>query len=247
MKHPLSHLCLVLCLFLAPAWVWAADNVSEPAKFQETTAVTPAVVEAKPNEVTTTPPAQTHSGPVTGSADAGKTKTQTCVACHGPDGNSAVPNWPKIAGQHENYLVKQLKDLRMGEKGPRYEASMSPMAAVLTDQDIADLAAFYASEKQTLGKAQEQYVELGERIYRGGNLQTGVTACMACHGPQGNGNDAANFPRLGGQHAQYIENQLHAFKDGRRKNSPNSMMENISHRMSDEEIKAVSSYIEGLH
>ncbi|MGE3318302.1 MAG: cytochrome c [Candidatus Berkiella sp.] len=182
-----------------------------------------------------------------GNIEAGKSKTQTCVACHGPDGNSTVPNWPKIAGQYENYLDKQLKDFRQGEKGPRYEASMYAMVAALSDQDIADLAAFYASQKQTMGKAKSDLVPLGERIYRGGNIQTGVSACMACHGPSGEGNEAAKFPKLAGQHATYIENQLIAFRDGKRKNSPNGMMESISHRMSADEMKAVSSYVEGLH
>lgn len=181
-----------------------------------------------------------------GSVEAGKAKTQTCVACHGPDGNSTVPNWPKIAGQHEGYLIKQLKEFREGEKGPRFEASMYAMVANLTDQDIDDLAAFYASQTQTLGKAQAQYIEQGERIYRGGNLKSGAAACTACHGPQGMGIDAANYPRLAGQHADYIALQLHAFRDKKRTNSPNGMMEDISHRLTDEEIKAVSSYIEGL-
>jgi cytochrome c553 len=182
-----------------------------------------------------------------GSVEAGKGKTQTCLACHGPDGNSVVPNWPKIAGQYEDYLEKQLKDFRMGEKGPRYEASMYAMVAALSDQDIADLAAFYASQNQTMGKAKSEYVALGERIYRGGNIQTGASACIACHGPAGEGNEAAKFPKLAGQHSVYIENQLNAFREGKRKNSPNGMMESISHRLSAEEAKAVSSYIEGLH
>lgn len=182
-----------------------------------------------------------------GNIEAGKAKTQTCVACHGPDGNSAVPNWPKIAGQYENYLEKQLKEFRQGEKGPRYEASMYAMVAALSDQDIADLSAFYASQKQTMGKAKSDLVPLGERIYRGGNIQTGASACIACHGPAGEGNEAAKFPKLAGQHATYIENQLIAFRDGKRKNSPNGMMQSISHRMSADEMKAVSSYVEGLH
>jgi cytochrome c553 len=182
-----------------------------------------------------------------GNIEAGKSKTQTCVACHGPDGNSVVPNWPKIAGQYENYLEKELKDFRLGEKGPRYEASMYAMVAGLSDQDIADLSAFYASQKQTMGKAKSELVGVGERLYRGGNMQTGVSACMACHGPAGEGNEAAKFPKLAGQHATYIENQLIAFRDGKRKNSPNGMMESISHRMSADEMKAVSSYVEGLH
>ncbi|MGD9592399.1 MAG: cytochrome c [Candidatus Berkiella sp.] len=199
-----------------------------------------------PQQAPEHPPYSPSDKVLVGSPEAGKDKTQTCVACHGTDGNSTVPNWPKIAGQHELYLVKELKDFRAGEKGPRYEASMYGMVANLTDQDIADLASFYASQKQTMGKAQNAYVALGQRIYRGGNVQTGVTACLARHGPEGQGNDAANFPKLAGQHAVYIENQLIAFRDGKRKNSPIEMMESISHRMSNDEIKAVSSYIEGL-
>lgn len=184
---------------------------------------------------------------VVGNAQNGKMKTQTCVVCHGPDGNGVAPNFAKIAGQYEKYLVKQLKDIRMGEKGPRYDPVMYPMVADLSDQDIADLAAFYAEQKPTIGKAKAEYVALGEKIYRGGSLASGVTACIACHGPEGMGNEAANFPRLSGQYAQYIETTLLAFREGKRSNSPNGMMSTISHRLKDDEIKAVSSYIEGLH
>lgn len=181
-----------------------------------------------------------------GNIEAGKAKSSTCAACHNADGNSTIPNWPKIAGQYENYFVKQLKDYQQGEKGPRYDPTMMGMVANLSDQDIADLAAFYASQTQTLGKAKEEYVKMGEKLYRGGNIETGVTACMACHGPDGKGNQAAKYPRLSGQHAQYLEDQLHKFRDNKRTNSPNGMMDSISHRLSDHEIKAVSSYIEGL-
>ncbi len=220
----------------------SGEKESEAAKKQDNAAAS-GTAQA---EVPAHAPFSTSDPVLVGNAQAGKDKTQTCVACHGNDGNSTVPNWPKIAGQYENYLVKQLKDYRAGEKGPRFEASMYGMVANLSDQDIADLAAFYAGQTQTMGKAQNAYVALGQRIYRGGNVQTGVTACLACHGPEGKGNEPARFPKLAGQHAIYIENQLIAFRDGKRKNSPNEMMESISHRMSDEEIKAVSSYIEGL-
>ncbi|MFI4938266.1 MAG: c-type cytochrome [Candidatus Berkiellales bacterium] len=182
-----------------------------------------------------------------GDPAAGKEKSTPCATCHGPDGNSAAPNWPKLAGQYSNYLAKQLKEYRLGEKGLRNNPVMAAQVANLSDQDIADLSAYYASLKQTSGKAKQQYVELGQRIYRGGNLETGVTACAACHGPAGEGNQAANFPRLAGQNAQYIVDQLRNFREGKRKNSPSDMMSSIGHRMSDEEIEAVSSYIEGLH
>lgn len=179
-------------------------------------------------------------------AKAGYEKSKTCVACHNVDGNSTVPNWPKLAGQHESYLIKQLHDFRLGDKGTRNNPSMYSLVANLSDQDIAELAAFYSVQKPTMGKANATLVPLGEKIYRGGNIETGVTACSACHGPDGKGNGAAKFPSLAGQHSVYIEQQLHDFKDGKRKNSPSDMMTTISHKLSDEEIKAVSSFIEGL-
>lgn len=181
-----------------------------------------------------------------GDAAAGKEKSTVCATCHGPDGNSLAPNWPKIAGQYSNYLAKQLKEYRLGEKGLRNNPVMAAQAANLTDQDIADLAAYYSSQKQTFGKAKQQYVALGQKIYRGGNIQSGVTACAACHGPAGEGNGPANYPRVAGQSAQYLADQLRNFREGKRKNSPNGMMTDISHRMNDQEIEAVSSYIEGL-
>jgi len=185
---------------------------------------------------------------LTGDPVAGKAKTQVCVACHDIDGNStANPAWPKIAGQHIGYFIKQMKDYSQGDEGPRPNAIMLGMVANLTDQDFADLAAYYATQKQTIGTAKEALFALGEKIYRGGNLQSGVAACVACHGPKGEGNGPANFPRVGGQHAQYLGEQLQAFKSDQRHNSPNRMMEMVSKRMTDEEIEAVSSYIEGLH
>jgi len=187
------------------------------------------------------------AGALTGDPVAGKGKTQVCVACHNQDGNSTNPAWPKIAGQHPGYFIKQLKDYQQGLEGPRPNEVMMPMVATLTEQDMTDLAAYYATQKQTIGTTQQVHYELGQRIYRGGNLQSGVSACVACHGPKGEGNGPANFPRVGGQHAQYLADQLRAFKSGKRHNSPNRMMEMIAKRMTDEEIDAVSSYIEGLH
>lgn len=184
---------------------------------------------------------------LTGSSTAGEAKVETCVACHGAGGNSVVPNWPKLAGQHEDYLVKQLKEFQQGESGPRHDPSMYGMVVGLSEQDIADIAAYYSQEEQTLGKAKAEYVALGERLYRGGNLEKGIPACMACHGPRGMGNAPAKYPRLSGQHAEYTEIQLKAFKNHVRRNDPAEMMQKIANLMSDEEMKAVSSYIEGLH
>lgn len=184
---------------------------------------------------------------ITGNYSAGQEKSNSCIPCHGPTGNSVNPEWPKIAGQHQNYLVKQIKEIKMGEEGPRSIPVMLGTVVELSDQDIADIATFYASEKQTGGQVQSQYLALGRKIYLGGNIETGVPACLACHGPQGMGNSAANYPRVAGQHAAYTELQLDHFRQGNRKNDPSGMMQYIAKKMSDEEIKAVSSYIEGLH
>lgn len=179
-----------------------------------------------------------------GDAAAGKTKSATCAGCHGPDGNSANPLWPKLASQHEKYLVKQLKDFK---EGRRSNATMAPMAAPLGEQDMADVAAYFASQKIQPGAADPELVELGERIYRGGNMTSGVAACMACHGPSGRGNPQANFPALGGQHADYVVAQLKAFAGGERANDAGKMMRSIAARMTEAEMKAVASYIQGLH
>lgn len=178
-----------------------------------------------------------------GDAAAGKTKAAACAACHGADGNSANPEWPKLAGQHPSYLAKQLTNFKAGE---RNNAMMAPMAAGLSEQDMADIAAFYASQVQNGGKADPALVAAGEKLYRGGNATTGVAACMGCHAPNGMGNPQANFPRLSGQHAAYIVNQLKTFRTGERANDAGKMMQNIAARMTDKEMQAVASYIEGL-
>ncbi len=188
-----------------------------------------------------------------GDAAAGKEKSAACAACHSADGNSTNPEWPKLAGQHAGYTVKQLQEFKTGatdpeaEKGVRINATMNGMVAALKDQDMEDLAAYFAAQKGTLGEAAPDLVELGEAIYRGGNMETGVSACMACHGPSGAGNSAANFPTLSGQHAKYTEIQLKAFRSHQRANDSSQMMRDIAAKMSDKEIEAVASYIQGLH
>ena len=176
---------------------------------------------------------------------AGKAKAAQCAACHGADGNSVNPEWPKLAGQHEGYLVKQLHYFEMGE---RENATMKPMANVLDAQGREDVSAFYASQKVKTGTADPELVALGEQIYRGGNDVSGVAPCMGCHGPSGAGNPAALYPALRGQHAQYVENQLHGFAEGKRVNeNARKMMQILASRMTNREIKAVASYIQGLH
>ena len=180
-----------------------------------------------------------------GDPEAGKTKSDTCVACHSVDGNSVNPEWPKLAGQHEGYLIQQLLYFSDGE---RDNAIMKGIAANLTEQDREDLAAYFASQEVAYGAADPVLVELGERIYRGGNAESGVAPCMGCHGPKGAGNPPANYPALRGQHAKYVENQLHGFAEGNRINENSiKMMQITASRMTNKEIRAVASYIQGLH
>jgi len=179
-----------------------------------------------------------------GDAAAGKAASATCAGCHGPDGNSVNPEWPKLAGQGAPYLVKQLHNFKDGD---RKNATMAPMAMGLSDQDMENLAAYFSDQAMSQGAADKSLVELGEKIYRGGNAASGVAACIGCHGPNGAGNPAAKFPRLAGQHAKYVENQLHAFKSGERNNDAGKMMRNIAGKMTDKEIQAVASYVQGLH
>ncbi len=179
-----------------------------------------------------------------GDPAAGKEKSQVCAACHGVDGNSVNPIWPRLAGQHPEYIVKQLQDFKAGH---RENAQMSPMAANLSEQDMQDLAVYYASQKPKHGSTDPALLELGEKIYRAGNLEAGVPACMACHGPAGGGNPAALYPALSGQHAEYTQAQLKGFREGLRTNDINSVMRTIVGRMTDEEIRAVSQYVQGLH
>jgi cytochrome c553 len=179
-----------------------------------------------------------------GDAAAGKAKSASCAGCHGVDGNSVNPEWPNLAGQGGGYIVKQLHDFKDGK---RENATMAPMAAPLTDADMQDLAAYFSSQSRKEGAADKSLVELGEKIYRGGNPSSGVAACIGCHGPTGAGNPAANFPALSGQHAKYVENQLNVFKSGARGNDAGKMMRSVAAKMTEKEIQAVSSYVQGLH
>ncbi|EGV52002.1 cytochrome c4 [endosymbiont of Riftia pachyptila (vent Ph05)] len=178
-----------------------------------------------------------------GDAAAGQTKSATCAACHGPDGNSLNPQWPKLAGQHAKYIERQIADFK---SGARKDPVMTAQAALIQEQDIPNLAAYFSSQKRNAGTAAADKVALGEKIYRAGNAATGVSACMACHGPSGSGNPQANFPSLAGQHAPYVEKALKDFRSGGRTNDTGKMMQGVANRMSDEEIAAVAQYVQGL-
>lgn len=180
-----------------------------------------------------------------GDVSRGEELSSACMACHGAEGNSDNPEWPSIAGQSKRYLYEQLQAYKTGD---RENAVMQSQVAELDDQDLRDLAAYYATLEPALaGGVDPDLKNLGESIYRGGLPDEGVAACMACHGPAGEGMPGAGYPRVGGQHAQYTAEQLRKYRDGERSTDRNSMMRDIAERMSDEEIEAVSSYISGLH
>lgn len=181
-----------------------------------------------------------------GNAEHGKSISTTCVACHSTDGNSIIPMYPKIAGQYENYLLKQLL-LYKGQATDRQSANAQIMYTQVKDfsvKDLEDLAAYFSSQKMSKSETPQKFLTKGEKLYRGGDLEKHITACAACHSPTGKGNNAAFFPRLSGQHADYIIEQLKSYRSGERKHY---VMETIAKKMSDEEIDAVSHFAAGLH
>jgi cytochrome c553 len=186
------------------------------------------------------------AGAQEGSVDAGRTKSATCAACHGVDGNSVTPDWPMLAGQHASYIVRQLRAFKAGE---RTDVTMKPFADMLSEQDMLDVAAYFEAQKPTPKGADPSLVGLGQQIYRGGVPGRGVAACIACHGPEGNGNPLASYPRISGQHAAYATKQLNAYRIGDRRSDVdlNQMMRNVAEQLFDDEIRALASYMQGLN
>ena len=179
-----------------------------------------------------------------GDPAAGQVKSALCATCHGAEGNSEISINPKLAGQNFNYIVKQLKDYKSGN---RVNATMAAMVAALTDQDILDISAWYSSQQVTLQGANLESLELGESIYRAGIKDLSVAACAACHSPTGGGNGPAGFPSLSGQHPDYTLMQLKAFRSGERQNDSSAMMRSVVKRLTDDELEALSSYVSGLN
>ncbi|GAB3111085.1 cytochrome c4 [Aestuariicella hydrocarbonica] len=191
-----------------------------------------------------------------GDATAGESKVAVCAACHGADGNSPAPNFPKLAGLGEKYLLKQLKDIKAGN---RTVTEMVGLLDAMSDQDLADMAAFFDSKPLQLAGAQPLTVkvnsgievdglELAEKIFRAGKADVGTPACTGCHSPRAQGNAPAGYPRLSGQHAQYLETQLRNFRAGERTNDGDqSTMRQVAQHLSDAEIKALANYISGLN
>lgn len=197
---------------------------------------------------------------------AGEEKAMVCVACHGPGGVSANPDWPSLAGQGQKYIEKQLKDFKNGE---RPNMVMQPQAGMLSDEDIVNVAAYFAAQTppqattEGAGDNPEELLALGEALYRGGDMSKNVPACMACHGPTGAGIEPAAFPRISGQHAKYTRTQLDAFRTSAlidqqasetdraslvvRANDPNGMMRDVAEKLTPKQIEAVARYMQGLH
>lgn len=182
---------------------------------------------------------------VEGSAEAGKAKSITCTACHGPQGNSVNPLWPNIAGQSASYILTQMKAFK---DGSRSDPLMGPQAMLLSDEDMHDLAVYFESlPAPAMAVADPATVDLGEALYRGGDSTTGVAACLACHGPTGHGNPAANYPALQGQHSVYTAKQLRDYASGSRTSDGKTrIMRDIAARLSQDDIDAVASYVQGL-
>lgn len=178
-----------------------------------------------------------------GDAAAGQAKAAVCGACHGADGNSMIGAFPKLAGQNVAYLVKQMKDIKSGD---RPVMTMTGQLDSFSDQDMLNVAAYFSSQAVTLGKAKAELVELGEKLYRSGSKRKGVSACTACHSPTGSGNAPAGFPSLKGQHAEYTAAQLKAFRASERHNDSEKIMRDNAELLSDKDIEALASYISGL-
>lgn len=191
-----------------------------------------------------------------GDAAAGEGKAGVCAACHGADGNSLAPNFPKLAGLGEKYLTKQLHDIK---DGTRPVLEMTGLLDSMSDQDMADIAAFFNSKSTQLSGSNELTVQvgsgikvdglkLGEKVYRSGNSDVGTPACTGCHSPTGLGNDPAGYPRISGQHAAYIEKQLRDFRAGNRVNDGDQKtMRQVAQYLTDAEIVALANYVAGLN
>ena len=180
-----------------------------------------------------------------GDPKAGSELVVTCAGCHGADGNSVVGQWPTLAGQRESYTLDQLIHV---QKGERMIESMMGLLDNYSEDQLRDIAAFYAAQEVKVGQADSINFELGQRIYRAGNLSNGVPACTGCHGPQGKGVESAGYPMLSGQKAEYVVTSLVAYKNGERVHSSNAkIMQGIAARLTTEEIRAVANYVSGLY
>jgi len=197
----------------------------------------PAPVAGNVDIIASTPAAAIFKGNVA----AGKTKSATCAACHGADGNALIPMYPSLAGQSANYLAKQLSEFKSGD---RKDPVMAGMAAALSEEDMHDLAAFFAVQEAKAGQGEGS--DIGQKLYFSGDASKGVTACIACHGVKGKGMQQAGFPNIAGQSNDYLKKQLGMFRDGTRHNDNNGIMRNIAIKLSDKDIEELAKYMSSL-
>ncbi len=182
---------------------------------------------------------------IAGDAAAGKAKSAACGGCHGFDGNSAIVTYPKLAGQNEAYIVKQVKDFKANSD--RQNAIMLGMVAAVSDEDAADIGAYFQSQMLKEAAVHDaDKAAAGRDLYKGGDLQKGIPACQACHGPKGSGTAGIGYPQIGGQYVEYTLAQLKAFKGGSRKNDDKMLMRSIVEKLSEKDMIAVSHYIASL-
>ncbi len=215
---------------------------AQPAAPAPAPAAAQPAAEAQPTPSAETKP-EAAAALTPGDAAAGKAKAPICAACHGLDGNSVNPVWPKLAGQSPGYIVKQLHALK---DGARTNELMSPMAQTLSDQDMLDVAAYFSAQTPSDSQGNAALLDAGMKVYTRGNLANGVVACAGCHGPDGLGNPAAGFPRLAKQHAAYVVKALKDFRAGTRTNDLNGIMQGVAGKMTDDEIAAVAEYVTNL-
>lgn len=176
-----------------------------------------------------------------GDAKAGAAKAAACAACHGPAGNSQIPQNPRLAGQSPVYIVRQLQKFKSGE---RNNPIMTPQAAPLSEQDMLDIGAYFGAQKPGFGAANPEVAAAGQKLYLAGNPGAGLPACSGCHGPAGAGNAAAGYPQIGGQHPDYVANALRAYKNGTRASPEMSF---VAGKLTEEEIQTLASFLAGLH
>ena len=221
----------------APKTPAAAASTAKPASAASTAAAPAAAASSAPAVAVALKP---------GDATAGQAKAAVCGACHGADGNSSDPQYPKLAGQSEQYIVHQLNNFKSGR---RQNAIMLGMATPLSEQDMHDIAAYFASQKTLPGVADQALVERGQQLFREGDPQHDVPACMACHAMDGSGNPGAMYPHLAGQHAKYVQATLKAWHDGTAwgTDAHAQIMPAIAKHLDDADIAALASYLEGLH
>jgi cytochrome c553 len=241
----------VFALSLLIAAGAAAAQTPQGQQQQPNTATPSASPVAPPSQASPLPPGsegkpEKAPGLVLGDAKAGEGKAATCAACHGMDGNSTDKTYPKIAGQNEAYVARQVGLIKSQK---RQNPVMAPFVASLTEQDMHDLGAFFATKTSLAGVADEKLLTRGQAIYRGGDAALGVPACMACHGPDGRGMAGAGYPQLAGQWADYIQAKLKDFKNGTTwgDDASSKIMPEIAKHLGDNDIAALASYVEGLH